>query len=1277
MAQALSGGLSPQDAELYERDMKDDLILLEEAQLTHGGLSKELSARYKRDEMYTAIGEVLIAVNPYRVLERGGKSIYGEDVALHYQEAILHLQKPHIFGVGAAAYNALVKDGEDQCVLVTGESGAGKTEAAKQLMNFVTVAAKKVEAKAAKRAAAPPPPPAAAAPAPDAPPPPPAGEDAASVAKKVAAAVAKVDAKKRQKRVKKIGGKLCGNQIFNPTSISLVDFHTGGKARKKDDEADAMAEAFADMADGAATLGLDAVRRVPDLETAVDEGVLSDAFLEKLFEKVAVMKKGVRGLDAPAFGTYIACCEHEIAEATKRSGFVATLAEQHATMWDVYGDRDDGDGAPRRRGSSVVAGLGAAVRGSRAASLVGFENPLLKHSAADVKDKLLMSNPVLEALGNAKTVRNDNSSRFGKYMELQFDFRGAVAGGKISNYLLEKSRVAAQADGERNFHIVHQLLAGASKAERATYRLLEGGPAAYACVMREARTASGVDDAAAFDELKTSVDGVGVAFNDAAQFFKVLGAVVNLGNVAFEDRGADAPAGIAADDAGLAAAAALLDVDGALLATALTSHKLAKMGSRASTFAVPLDGAAASDNRHTLAKELYRRLFDWVVRHLNGTINYVGDHKTLGILDIYGFEILATNDLEQFFINYTNEMLQQFFIELTIKEEQAEYDKEGIPWEHIEYFDNAPVVALVEAKQGSVLALLDEQCAYKEGSPDRLVSNLERSCGPHAHFVPKERLRAGKTVFGVKHYAGDVAYDCRNFIDKNRDTLYQDLVDVVLEAGNGVAKTLFLDRRATPGDKGQRAPPTISKQYKTQIHGLLDALGLCRPHYVRAVKPNEVKKPRVVDDARVEHQVQYLGLLENVRVRRAGYCFRDTFENFHRRYLLVAEATWNRRGVDLSPADRCRAILAGGKPATIAHFDLGLPAFAYQENVDFRVGATKVFVKDPTCLFALETARTQALPAVVAWVQKETIVRRALAVARLFRYATLKTTVAKEFRARGGATYAASLRPRVVALEKHVRRLLARRAYVEKRTALVAKIQPIFRKFGAYQKALRTSDAEFAEVCGKLGAAPYYEIEKFSHNHLNPVGEAIKCKTVHLRYADGTLSWTDGGVFSKQGFKVGAVVGITGQDRAALLDDAKQLAYHNGAFVSKEKLAFSASSPKSVAKNDAFGFSFREGCTLGVDYDSGKKDKDGALVPSCLALQCATRLERVRLARSLKKICDDAGVAGVGGDVASLRKRRGLWGQPREPKGPASAWKRKAPGAGAPWPKSKAALDRK
>jgi hypothetical protein len=322
-----------------------------------------------------------------------------------------------------------------------------------------------------------------------------------------------------------------------------------------------------------------------------------------------------------------------------------------------------------------------------------------------------------------------------------------------------------------------------------------------------------------------------------------------------------------------------------------------------------------------------------------------------------------------------------------------------------------------------------------------------------------------------------------------------------------------------------------------------------------------------------------------------------------------------------------------------------------------------------------QTFRDFGKPRIRWCVRAQTVARRALAVARLFRYATLKTTVAKEFRARGGATYAASLRPRVVALEKHVRRLLARRAYVEKRTALVAKIQPLFRKFGAYQKALKTSDAEFAEVCGKLGAAPYYEIEKFSHNHLNPVGEAIKCKTVHLRYADGTLSWTDGGVFSKQGFKVGAVVGVTGQDRAALLDDAKQLAYHNGAFVSKEKLAFSASSPKSVAKNDAFGFSFREGCTLGVDYDSGKKDKDGALVPSCLALQCATRLERVRLARSLKKICDDAGVAGVGGDVASLRKRRGLWGQPREPKGPASAWKRKAPGAGAPWPKSKAALD--
>ncbi|KAK7254731.1 microtubule motor protein [Aureococcus anophagefferens] len=793
MAQALSGGLSPQDAELYERDMKDDLILLEEAQLTHGGLSKELSARYKRDEMYTAIGEVLIAVNPYRALERGGKSIYGEDVALHYQEAILHLQK-HIFGAGAAAYNALVRDGEDQCVLVTGESGAGKTEAAKQL-ELRDGSGQKGRGEGgeagARRRRRPPPAPAA-------------------------------DARRRRPPAR------------TPR----------GKARKKDDEADAMAEAFADMADGAATLGLDAVRRVPDLETAVGRGRAERRVPRETFEKVAVMKKGVRGLDAPAFGTYIACCEHEIAEATKRSGFVATLrGAARATMWDVYGDRDDGDGAPRRRGSSVVAGLGAAVRGSRAASLVGFENPLLKHSAATSRTSSSPSNPVLEALGNAKTVRNDNSSRFGKYMELQFDFRAPPSAPPTGSPRGRAGGLRARARGAD----------GVGRRRRA-----------------------------AFDELKTSVDGVGVAFNDAAQFFKVLGAVVNLGNVAFEsDRWRWTPLRWHRPGRrGLAAAAALLDVDGALLATALTSHKLAKMGSRASTFAVPLDGAAASDNRHTLAKELYRRLFDWVVRHLNGTINYVGDHKTLGILDIYGFEILATNDLEQFFINYTNEMLQQFFIELTIKEEQAEYDKEGIP---------------------------------------------------------------GST-------------------------------------------------------SSQRAPPTISKQYKAQIHGLLDALGLCRPHYVRAVKPNEVKKPRVVDDARVEHQVQYLGLLENVRACR-GYCFRDTFENFHRRYLLVAEATWNRRGVDLSPADRCRAILAGGKPATIAHFDLGLPALAYQENADFRVGAP-------------------------------------------------------------------------------------------------------------------------------------------SHNHLNPVGEAIKCKTVHLRYADGALSWTDGGVFSKQGFKVGAVAGITGQDRAGASDDA-------------------------------------------------------------------------------------------------------------------------------------------
>ncbi|KAH8066719.1 hypothetical protein JL720_12714 [Aureococcus anophagefferens] len=698
---------------------------------------------------------------------------------------------------------------------------------------------------------------------------------------------------------------------------------------------------------------------------------------------------------------------------------------------------------------------------------------------------------------------------------------------------------------------------------------------------------------AAFDELKTSVDGVGVAFNDAAQFFKVLGAVVNLGNVAFEDRGATRRGHRRGRRGPRGGRASTSTAPCWRRRSRPTSSRRWARGRRPSPC---LDGAAASDNRHTLAKELYRRLFDWVVRHLNGTINYVGDHANLGILDIYGFEILATNDLEQFFINYTNEMLQQFFIELTIKEEQAEYDKEGILGAHRVLRQRARRRAR-RGEAGPCSRSSTSSAPGRVAGPPRVEPGAVLC--PHAHFVPKERLRAGKTVFGVKHYAGDVAYDCRNFIDKNRDTLYQDLVDVVLEAGNGVAKTLFLDRRATPGDKGQRAPPTIEAVQDADPRVARRAGTL--PAALRPV-------PRA---------------LENVR-DAAGYCFRDTFENFHRRYLLVAEATWNRRGVDLSPADRCRAILAGGKPATIAHFDLGLPR-SRTKKTRLRAGATKVFVKDPTCLFALETARTQALPAVVAWVQKE--VRRK-------RQRTIFGDRREGHDPSDAATYNA------VALRRRAIRAAVLATAAARRAIARKNFDQTFRDFGKPlirwrarrdgRPARSPSPGSFEgaqderrrvrRVCGK-GAAPYYEIEKFSHNHLNPVGEAIKCKTVHLRYADGALSWTDGGVFSKQGFKVGAVAGITGQDRAAPRR-RRQLAYHNGAFVSKEKLAFSASSPKSVAKNDAFGFSFREGCTLGVDYDSGKKDKDGAL-------------------------------------------------------GPASAWKRKAPGAGAPWPKSKAALDRK
>ena len=308
-------------------------------------------------------------------------------------------------------------------------------------------------------------------------------------------------------------------------------------------------------------------------------------------------------------------------------------------------------------------------------------------------------------------------------------------------------------------------------------------------------------------------------------------------------------------------------------------------GKRSSTYNVPLNVEQARGTRDALSKALYSRMFDWIVQAVNRAMADLASNLReahilcLGVLDIFGFEIFEKNGFEQFCINYVNEKLQQIFIELTLKSEQEEYQKEGIKWTPIDYFNNQVVVDLIESKKPpGVMAILDDVCstmhAVTDGADTTFLQKLQGAVGSHKHY------RGMQAQFVIQHYAGAVTYDCDGFTDANKDTLFKDLILLVQSTNVGFLRDLFPDV-VDEGDK--KRPTTVSFKIRNQSNELVSTLMKCVPSYVRCIKPNETKKSKDWDSKRVEHQVRYLNLAENIKVRRAGFCYRNFFDKFLRR----------------------------------------------------------------------------------------------------------------------------------------------------------------------------------------------------------------------------------------------------------------------------------------------------------------------------------------------------------------------------------------------------------
>jgi myosin-5 len=533
--------------------------------------------------------------------------------------------------------------------------------------------------------------------------------------------------------------------------------------------------------------------------------------------------------------------------------------------------------------------------------------------------KILQSNPILESFGNAKTSRNDNSSRFGKFVQLLFDFKSCLTGAHTNTYLLEKSRVVWQADGERNYHIFHQV-ASCQARELAVmcltdkkYRYMSAKGAGATNVIE------GVNDQEHFKKTKDALKMLGIAIEQQALLFRMLAGILNLGEVKFVPaEGDDGRSEISQDSLKTVTdAAKMLGVDGDALVLTLTSRMLVMRGG-ASVTRVPLKPEDAVRGADATSKNLYSRVFDWLVESINATIDASSAYH-IDLLDIFGFESFEHNSFEQLCINYTNETLQQKFCQDVFKNVMDEYKAEGLALANIKFPDNQVVLDTIQSRSG-LLALLNEEClrcvrleSYVSDHIIRTISSVNlflRPGGSDTSFAskfiqafakkdsPVKRDRKVDHKFVVVHYAEEVCYDVTGWCEKNKDALLADMVTILRASQNAVVALMFTAKKRLTDDDGLTKKPgrargsslnvnTVSMQFKKQVASLMNDIKQTTVQYIRCIKPNKNKSASEFDRTMVVLQLRSAGVVEAIRMSRAAFPNRLLKNDFLDRFCLI------------------------------------------------------------------------------------------------------------------------------------------------------------------------------------------------------------------------------------------------------------------------------------------------------------------------------------------------------------------------------------------------------
>ncbi|KAF7281466.1 hypothetical protein GWI33_004713 [Rhynchophorus ferrugineus] len=592
-----------------------------------------------------------------------------------------------------------------------------------------------------------------------------------------------------------------------------------------------------------------------------------------------------------------------------------------------------------------------------------------------IEQQILEANPILEAFGNAKTVRNDNSSRFGKYINVDFNASGAIEGAKIEQYLLEKSRIVSLNDGERNYHIFYSMLAGLPKEERKRldlgdadkYEYLQGG---------KTLTCVGRNEAKEFSDIVAALKVLNFTDKQISDIFTLLAAILHLGNLKFKTGSSShSESSEVADQSLTDKIARLLGVAKADLAEALTKKTIYAHGEK---IVSTMSKAQATDAKNAFSKAIYGKMFVMLVDKINEAIykTKIPHKKSIGVLDIFGFENFKVNSFEQLCINYANENLQQFFVQHIFKLEQDYYTKEGINWSKIEFIDNQEVLDMIGLKPMNILSLIDEESKFPKGTDFSMLTKLHGRHGTVKFYLkPKSDMTP---EFGVQHFAGPVFYQVNGFLDKNRDTFSQDIKDLVRVSQNDMILSIFNEEIFS--EVSGKKMVTLSSQFKTSLESLMKTLGSCHPFFVRCIKPNELKQPQIFDRALCCRQLRYSGMMETAKIRQAGYPIRYTYVEFVDRFRYLG------KGIPPSHKGDCKE-----STKKICNE-------VFNEGEDFQYGHSKLFLKHGDSE-KLEVLRRDVLARYIVVLQKS--IRGWICRRRFKQLRAAAVVIQKHFRARG------------------------------------------------------------------------------------------------------------------------------------------------------------------------------------------------------------------------------------------------------------------------------------